>query len=291
MPRHDQRATGAAADFEPGGLRRRIREQSAHGLTVGALQPIATEAEVFEDGGIPFLVRHLVGQKKKIAARVRQEKTGRNPFLPYEEDLCVGSLSSTHVCLLNKFNVVDDHILIVTRAYEEQAASISHADFAAVWTCLREIDGFAFYNSGPVAGASQPHKHLQLVPVPLGSDGHPTPIDALLSRGAPLPFTHAVSQLEVATETDPESAATALGRHYEQLLRESGLDARPGPNNLLMTRRWMILVPRRRETHQGVIANAMGFGGTLLVRSPEEMETLRRVGPVEVLAAVSGLLE
>lgn len=28
----------------------------------------------------------------------------------------------------------------------------------------------AFYNSGPASGASQPHKHVQVVPLPLGED-------------------------------------------------------------------------------------------------------------------------
>ena len=45
-------------------------------------------------------------------ARQQQGKTApANPFLPYEEDLYVCDLSPTHVCLLNKFNVVDHHFL------------------------------------------------------------------------------------------------------------------------------------------------------------------------------------
>ena len=29
---------------------------------------------------------------------------------------------------------------------------------------LAEVEGLAFFNGGTVAGASQPHKHLQVVP-------------------------------------------------------------------------------------------------------------------------------
>ena len=32
---------------------------------------------------------------------------------------------------------------------------------------LAEFDGLGFYNGGETAGASQPHKHLQIVPLPL----------------------------------------------------------------------------------------------------------------------------
>ena len=51
------------------------------------------------------------------------------------------------------------------------------------------LDGLAFYNSGEVAGASQRHKHLQLIQ-PLGPDGLRAPMEALLSllpREAPSP--------------------------------------------------------------------------------------------------------
>jgi ATP adenylyltransferase/5',5'''-P-1,P-4-tetraphosphate phosphorylase II len=30
---------------------------------------------------------------------------------------------------------------------------------------MKAMDGFLFYNSSPVAGASQSHKHMQVIPV------------------------------------------------------------------------------------------------------------------------------
>ena len=80
----------------------------------------------------------------------------------------VADISPTHVCLLNKFNVIDHHLLVVTRAFEEQDAAINAADFAALWVCMAEVDGLAFYNGGKLAGASQRHKHLQIAPLPWG---------------------------------------------------------------------------------------------------------------------------
>ena len=58
-------------------------------------------------------------------------------------------------------------MLLVTRQYEEQTGALDEVDFDAFATCLSDIDGLAFYNSGPVSGASQPHRHMQLVPFPL----------------------------------------------------------------------------------------------------------------------------
>ena len=43
----------------------------------------------------------------------------------YEVDLFVADISPTHVCILNKFNVVDYHLLIITRAFESQENLLS----------------------------------------------------------------------------------------------------------------------------------------------------------------------
>jgi ATP adenylyltransferase len=55
----------------------------------------------------------------------------RNPFLPYEEDLWVQHLSDSHTLLLNKFNVVPHHVLVVTRKYESQQDPLNARDLAA----------------------------------------------------------------------------------------------------------------------------------------------------------------
>jgi ATP adenylyltransferase len=51
-----------------------------------------------------------------------QSATGErfNPFLPCEQDMFVADVSRSHLCLLNKFNVIDHHLLIVTREFENQ---------------------------------------------------------------------------------------------------------------------------------------------------------------------------
>ena len=38
-------------------------------------------------------------------------------------------------------------------------------DFEAALIAMKALDGFIFYNSGPLAGASQSHKHIQVVPM------------------------------------------------------------------------------------------------------------------------------
>ena len=56
--------------------------------------------------------------------------------------------------------------------------------------------------------------------------------------------------------------------------------------NLLLTRRWMLLVPRAAEFYKSISVNALGFAGSLFVRNEREMEIIRQQGPLEILTKV-----
>ena len=64
-----------------------------------------------------------------------------NPFLPYNDQLWVAHLSSTHTLLLNKYNVVAHHLLVVTRSFESQLDSLQLADLEAVLLVLQVLPG------------------------------------------------------------------------------------------------------------------------------------------------------
>ncbi|MEL7500885.1 MAG: phosphorylase [Cyanobacteria bacterium J06554_6] len=283
-------------DWQPGQLRARLQAQTQHGLETGALLPIATDYELVESGGVTFVVRIVanLGRKSKATKKQQKKDPDFNPFLPYEPDLYVTDISETHLCLLNKYNVIDHHLLIVTRAFESQETWLNLADFEALSCCLREIDGFAFYNAGPVAGASQRHKHLQLVPLPMIEAGPELLIDQLagdrskLNGWEPtLPFCCAIQPLDRFLGSD-------LLQTYRQLLNmlEMGdpQDRWQGdqaiPYNLLCTRRWMMVVPRSRESYGPISVNSLGFAGSLLVKNSERLKTLKSTGPMAVLEQV-----
>jgi ATP adenylyltransferase/5',5'''-P-1,P-4-tetraphosphate phosphorylase II len=46
-------------------------------------------------------------------------------------------LSGTHTLLLNKFNIVAHHVLVVTRAFEPQTDPLNLQDFAATWAVVK----------------------------------------------------------------------------------------------------------------------------------------------------------
>jgi ATP adenylyltransferase len=256
---------------------------------------------------VRFVVRSVSSLAAKDAARRAASGAAgvrRNPFLPYEPELWVATLTPTHVALLNKFSVIDHHLLIVTRRFEHQETLLGADDFLALAACLREIDGLSFYNGGAAAGASQPHKHLQLVPLPLADGSAGVPIEAVFAavRGQTgtcvvpgLPFRHGFAWCDEAGVTDVPATAQALRARYQELLAAVNLHGVPGadsprqsaPYNLLATRRWMLLVRRAHEHFETLSINALAYAGALFVRNDAELEILRRAGPMRVLRAVA----
>jgi ATP adenylyltransferase len=292
------------AIFQPGTLWKTIQQTSAAASHSGALQPIRTQFETVPDAGIQFVVRIV----DNLARKPRQQPptsaagaAGANPFLPYDQDMFVADASDTHVCLLNKFNVLDHHLLIVTRQFEDQQQRLTLQDFTALWRCMAEYPALAFYNAGSAAGASQPHKHLQMVS--LTPAGLPIPIEPLIdalpasqqvSHTPALPFRHALVQLPTDITDSPDRAARLTHQLYDRLLAHVGLTStssepeRPtAPYNLLITRRWMMLVPRSREAFHDISINALGFAGALLVKDRQQYEILKQHGPLSALQHVS----
>lgn len=295
--------------LEPGTLWEKVVDRSLLALECGSLKSIPTKYEFVEQDGIRFLVRILANLDRKQKAKQKQEKvketSGKdfNPFLPYEENLFVADISNTHLFLLNKFNVVDHHLLIVTRSFEEQETWLTLQDFEAMWVGLAEFEGLAFYNGGAAAGASQRHKHLQLVPLPLVPDGLHLPIDPAIAdtrfRGTigtvpSFPFVHAIAKLDPTWVRSPSAAAQETRELYRALLDAVGLphdesngNRQTGAYNFLATRQWMLIVPRSQESFESMSINSLGFAGALLVRNAEQMEQLKACSPLKVLQNVA----
>jgi sulfate adenylyltransferase (ADP) / ATP adenylyltransferase len=291
--------------LEPGTLWQKLVHQTEFALDCGALHPIATNYELLEVDDIQFLVRILVNLERKESAKKEQKKKAKksgqefNPFLPYEEDLFVSDLTDTHLCLLNKFNAVDHHLLMIPREFEEQENQLNLADFLAVAITLAEINGLVFYNSGKLAGASQRHKHLQLVPLPLVPQGLSLPISPWITdvfsnqeiHTIPqFPFVQAIAACPDIWSTNPLEIAPILLEKYQQLIVKTDLNqkksAKTAPYNLLMTREWMMVIPRSQESYQDISINSLGFAGALLVRNPEQMEQVKQIGPLTLLQKV-----
>jgi ATP adenylyltransferase len=278
-----------------GTLWNKVTARTEAAIRCGKLHRIPTRTETIEQKGIQFVVRLVDTIERKRIARLMQPSEA-NPFMPYDEDLYVADVSDTHVCLLNKFNVVEHHLLIVTREFESQDSLLTAADFEAVWTCLAQFDSLIFYNSGMIAGASQPHKHLQQVTVPIGAGPERIPMNAAIARmkqedriGAVpvLPFVNALTETTDLAAARPADAALPTLELYREMLAWLSCSPPADSYNLLVTRDWMLVVPRSVEKYRSISVNSLGFAGSLLARNEEELGMIREVGPLNILSAVA----
>lgn len=287
--------------FPVGSLWNRVQRTTARALQNGAIQPIDTEATYCSDHGIRFLIR--------VVTRLRDKPPpdeDQNPFLPCEEALYVADALDSHICVLNKYNVVQHHLLIVTREFERQETRLTQRDFHSLWRCMREYESLGFYNSGPVSGASQRHKHLQLIPLAANwaSDGHAvtlcSKLDAITSpsgritRVGGLPFQHAFVRRDVEDSSDVTRVAIETLCYYHEMMQYVGIEVPEStdalvtvPYNLLLSKRWMFLVPRARECFQDISLNALAFVGAFLVQDNKQLEKLLKAGPFTALRTVT----
>ncbi len=295
--------------LEKGTLRQSLERTTENALKTGALHPVPTDYAFIEDSGIRFFVRILASLRRKDEARKEQEaatEAGKNVnvFLPPENDLVVAAITDTHQAILNKFNVVEHHLLIITRHFEDQDTLLNLKDFEALWICMAEYNGLGFYNGGREAGASQQHKHLQMVPLPMAPVGPPIPIEPLLAKSGKagglglvpeFPFLHSFVRLDRDLVASPKRAAKETFKLYSAMLKSVGMTApaEAGPTRqsmpycFLVTREWMMLVPRSREHFEGISINSLAFAGSLYVRDKQQFVRLKAFGPMNALRSVT----
>lgn len=295
--------------FKAGNLWTEIVARTQSSIANGTLHSIETDYHTVWQNDFSFIVRVATHLKRKAQEIKRQGQNQQqdepfNPFLTPEPELTVADISPTHLSVLNKFNVVEHHLLIITRDFEHQERLLSLQDFEALWFCLSEYPSLGFYNGGTAAGASQRHKHLQLVPLPLYPGQSLYPLEKLYSTLTKkvtlqslkqLPFVHSWSPLPTGIENNPSEAARQTLSIYHQMLTSVGISrwVRPDgeyqstPYNLLVTREWMLMVPRSQEHCKGISVNALGYVGSLFVKDRNGLETVRDHGPMNLLKAVS----
>ncbi len=276
MDTHPPRAVGFWAE---------VVDRAEEAIAAGAMHSFECALEFVEDGGVEFVVRVAMKFPPGETAAGRSKDAPplpANPFASPEPALLVRDLTPTHRAVLNKFSVLREHLLVVTRDFQDQRSLLDARDFEALAVCMEEAEVLAFYNGGTEAGASQAHKHVQVVTLPL-SPRRSIPMDALLLRPAvELPFRHAFARLARGETARP---AEVLARYLE-LYRRAGLrDSQP--YNLLLTHEWMLVVPRSRDRSEGISINALAFAGSFFVRDARHAHAIARARPMSVLKSVA----
>lgn len=245
-----------------------------------------------------------------------------DPFENPSEALRIADIPTTdpsHVLVLNKFPIIAEHFILATKSNKKQTHVLEQDDLEATYACLKEWQGgagnqqrrlLAFFNSGEHSGASQPHRHLQFLPVEGMRDGDKTGswdmlIDSILDTtgrsitARDIPFAY-FSRLFRSEPTGAEllamynelyEAAKAavdkfISSHPDQFtLHPVDNGDLPISYNLAMTTSGMVIVPRRAEgtmlrrddgSEIGFVAlNGTTLGGTMMVKHQDEWDMLR----------------
>ncbi|KAF8575102.1 HIT-like protein [Ramaria rubella] len=273
------------------------------------------------DSGVQFELRlcPALQQKPKLSAEGTSARY--DPFAPpYIPKLLVGELTTDeeeYVVLLNKYSIVPNHFLLVSKDFQSQSSPLLPPDLLQAYLLLNEARRsgqtyVGFFNCGDLSGASQHHKHLQFIPV---DEGGP-PVEKLaksqvvevptepFSIGA-LPYTNYVFRLPPSLSSfSPKSIMNTLSQAFLQLLDLVIMAVRLNPShpsgppsyNVIMTLEHLHVIPRSKEkcilgkTGECVSVNALGYAGMLLVKTSAEMEAVKEEGLGKILSEV-GLLK
>ncbi|KAF8425230.1 hypothetical protein EV426DRAFT_561657, partial [Tirmania nivea] len=260
-------------------------------------------------------------------------RLSHDPFLSPEPGLIVGPIGPAHTLLLNKYCVLPRQLLLITKEFQPQEGELRKEDWRALVDLLVQLrisrtttatarppDNLIFFNCGRNSGASQAHRHLQIVEWPQSVSSEkdkrarwfPEEVAMHLGSITPynhpkVPFAHFILPLpQIPTiATEPRRSSSyhqILYQTYLTLLSyvqrsiaiynvQNSMDL-PVHYNMIMTSAFMMLVPRIRGYCEGpkacpqVWVNSVGMLGVVWVKDREEARGWKEVGCENVLKAV-----
>ena len=298
--------------------------------------------ESHADGVTQFQLRYSPALADKPKGPPPDPARPQKPLDPFENPppaLRLADVGPSHFLVLNKFAVVPEHFILVTREFKQQTHILEPADLEATLACIqayeeddapagRDEEGrlYAFFNSGEHSGASQPHRHIQLLPISRMRDGlvdgetawsvladhldsYRPPFAVFSERihlGMPAAELHAAylrlyrracRAVVRHAKTTTAAAAAASGPDGEEALIPEHGEALIS-YNMAMTRSTLVLSPRLAEGAKilgpdgdvlGSLAlNGTVLAGTALVKNELEWETLKK-DPGGLLKVLKGI--
>ncbi|RSM13092.1 hypothetical protein CEP52_002113 [Fusarium oligoseptatum] len=263
-----------------------------------------------------YLVEEVNRQHRLEARKARM--LANDVFKNPPEALRIADLGPSHYLVLNKFAIAAEHFILATNEFKDQDHLLERDDFAAIRACIDAYDNpdggdglFTFFNSGEFSGASQAHRHVQMIPISRMKDGlgpdSPWSVvaDMLTVKDkqfgtitAHLPFT-VVARNTSGMDAD-ELHRTYLDMYQKGCMVEATVTLHPkheieppleGPSrisyNLAMTKDTMVLLPRlsdkiHLEDAEGkplgvkLSVNGTILAGTVLVKEEHDYRVIQK---------------
>ncbi len=261
-------------------------EQTRLSIEDNALYPLKTDiitSDLYEKDD--FIIRKLDTSKfnKKNLYGPKQ-----NPFCPWEKILEIDKIGDDHQLILNKYPVQKGHILLITNNWKPQNGWLDINDWKAIQQVNKDTSGLWFFNSSPIAGASQPHRHFQLLRRSRDEISCPREkwfldINLEQDKNSKLKKNIIVSKFNFLDNS------VSIFELYLELCKKLGIgDPRSNkkpisPYNILITNKWIAIIKRKKDHIHGFSINGLGFAGYLLVTEKSNINYLKKFGPEKLL--------
>ena len=212
----------------------------------------------------------------------------KNPFKPWDKILEIEKIGNEHQLILNKYPVQKGHVLLITNTWKPQNGWLDINDWIAIQQVNKDTSGLWFFNSSKIAGASQPHRHFQLLRRSKGEISCPREkwfLNLKVNKGS----DNKLKQNIIVSEINFLENSLSLYDLYLELSKKMGLgdpinDKKPRyPYNILITNNWIAIIKRKQDHIHGFSINGLGFAGYLLVTEQSNVAYLREFGPEKLL--------
>lgn len=287
-----------------------IKKKSKELIQQGHIIFYPSTLQIYHDDPFTVHIRYAPTLAKKPQRNENNSEIKRNPFLPPEKNLVlIDSWSDKYRLIFNKFSIMEYHIMLITKEYISQDVLLELDDFRDICSFMNELHPspnneeesscwpLGFYNSGPNSGASQSHRHFQFLLLDYHTSDAPmrqwisrsSKSSDILSQIDDLDILHVVHHFSKdGTTFTPDHVCMVykdMIKYCENRVKEiSKINySNETDNNLLwmsynlvLTREWMLLVPRSTDSYGPVSVNALGFVGLFLTKTQQDTEWLMK---------------
>ena len=266
-------------------------EISGKAVNSGAVIPLDTIKYRLNDQFCDYELRYL---KSPIPRYLIEYGPKKNPFIPWDTRLEIQPVKNKHTLILNKYPVQLGHMLLITNNWKPQNGWLNIDDFEAIINVDNDTTGLWFFNSSKEAGASQPHRHFQLLPRHSKESVCPrykwfcSLLNNKIDNTSSISHCISIKPRNKNRNFDYND----LYNSYKSMINEMKLGEidiikKPlKPYNLLITSEWIALITRETDQSNGFSINALGFAGYFLGTTKSNVDSLIKFGPEEILKDV-----
>ncbi|WP_269622933.1 ATP adenylyltransferase [Prochlorococcus marinus] len=264
-----------------------VTEQAVENSSLKPIKTIVSNIKINESNYFEF--RKVISDSWKIK-RIYGPKI--NPFKPWDKNLEVDLVGDNHILILNKYPVQLCHMLLITKEWQPQNGWLSYQDWKAFKIVDNDTNGLWFFNSCSESGASQPHRHIQLLPRNNKMKICPLEDSYNNLKNQKLFNNKILDNILIIYRDQNKESSQDIYEKYLYLCNKLGIgqpssDSNPKlPYNLLISNKWIVIIRRSKEYINGFSINALGFAGYLLATNDSNIKWLNSNGPLNILENV-----